>query len=297
MSESRSGRSAKLAWGAVVIVLLAAVGLVTYSLTHAAPISAQAQSAVTAPGVLNAISTVPKAVFDSIGSTVPGVELTPPRSIPGQTPLTAFGRPEVLFVGAEYCPFCAAERWPLVVALSRFGRFTVLGDVASSPSSVFPSTATFSFVGAQYTSRYVTFTGVERYSDQVGADGKFTRIARLTPSQAALFNGYLAMTGGPSARVGPFVDIAGKMVATTSGFSPALLAGLSQAQIADQVASPSEISKEVATTVPPTGSAVIASANQLTVGICAATGQEPASVCLSKGVREASQSLGVPMPR
>ena len=40
--------------------------------------------------------------------------------------LTADGKPEVLYVGAEYCPFCAAERWPVVVALSRFGTWSGL---------------------------------------------------------------------------------------------------------------------------------------------------------------------------
>jgi hypothetical protein len=29
----------------------------------------------------------------------------------------------VVFVGAEYCPYCASERWPLVMALSKFGTF------------------------------------------------------------------------------------------------------------------------------------------------------------------------------
>ncbi|MGH3290263.1 MAG: DUF929 family protein, partial [Trebonia sp.] len=41
-------------------------------------------------------------------------------------PLTRGGKPEVLYVGAEYCPYCAMENWPLIVALSRFGQFTGL---------------------------------------------------------------------------------------------------------------------------------------------------------------------------
>ena len=36
------------------------------------------------------------------------------------TPLTSDGKPELLYLGAEYCPFCAAQRWAMVNALSRF---------------------------------------------------------------------------------------------------------------------------------------------------------------------------------
>jgi len=296
MRGDQPSRSAQLAWGAVVIVLLAATGLVTYGLTHTSSPAAPAQHAVTSQGILDAVSTVPATVFDRIGTTVPGVVLAQPRMVAGQPTLTSHGRPEVLFIGAEYCPFCAAERWALVVALSRFGRFTVLGEATSAPLSVFPSTATFSFVGARYSSRYLAFTGVERYSAQVGADGKFTRIARLTSSQAALLAANPPAVSSSAIGAGPFVDIAGIMVATTSGFSPALLAGQSQAQIAGEVATPPVDGEEPATAVPPTGAAIIASANQLTVGLCAATGQRPMSVCRSKAVRDASQSLGAPAP-
>src|SRR5215471_17073708 len=36
-------------------------------------------------------------------------------------PLTSGGKPEMLYIGAEYCPYCAAMRWSMAVALSRFG--------------------------------------------------------------------------------------------------------------------------------------------------------------------------------
>ena len=45
------------------------------------------------------------------------------------SPLTAKGRPEVLCVGTEYCPYCAAQSWALIVALSRFGMFTGLRTI------------------------------------------------------------------------------------------------------------------------------------------------------------------------
>jgi hypothetical protein len=297
VNDSGRSRPAVLAWSAVVIILIGVVGLVTYALTHVSTPATVTQTALTSPAVLATVSTVPSTTFDDVGVTVPGVELTAPRVTTGQTTPTVGGRPEVLFVGAEYCPFCAAERWPLVVALARFGRFTVLHDATSAPQSVFPGTSTFSFAGAQYTSAYVTFVGVELYSDQVGPDGTFIRIATLTPSQSALV-AHSAGSGSPtSTGTAPFVDIGGRLVTTTSAFSPALLAGQSQSQIAGEVAKPPPLPTGTTGTVdPPTGQAIVAASNQLSAGICAATGQRPAAVCGSKGVRAADQSLGLPAP-
>jgi hypothetical protein len=281
-----------------VVILLGVVGLVTYALTHVSSPTAPALPAVTSPAVLATLSSVPTSTFDEVGVTVPGTVLTPPVVLSGQPSLTVGGKPEVLFVGAEYCPFCAAERWPLVVALARFGTFTALHDAVSSAQSVFPSTATFSFVGVAYTSRWVALTGVELFSDQSGPDGAFRRLTRLTPAQAAVVARTGSSVGGVSAGGTPFLDVAGRLATTTSGFSPALLTGQSQAQIAAAVASPTAATPAggSGTTPPPTGQAVLAAANQLSAGICAATGQRPASVCLSKGVLAADSALGLTRP-
>lgn len=291
MADAGPGRSARWAWGAVAVILLGAAGLVTYALTHGSTAATTAQTAVTAPGILASVSTVPASTFDEVGASVPGAVLTPPQLLADPGSLTAGGKPEVLFVGAEYCPFCAAERWPLILALSRFGRFTVLHDASSADQSVFPGTATFSFVGNRYSSPYLTFTGIELYSDQPGADGSFTPLAHLTPAQAYLVARY-SFADATTAGTSPFVDVGGRMVTTTSGFSPALLAGQSQAQIASELAKPTASgSTSTSTPAPPTGAAIIAAANQLSVGICAATGGQPVAVCHSKGVRAAEQSL------
>ena len=57
----------------------------------------------------------------------------------GSAPTRAAGKPEILYIGAEYCPYCATERWPLAVALSRFGTFTGLRGIHSSATDVYPS--------------------------------------------------------------------------------------------------------------------------------------------------------------
>ncbi len=49
--------------------------------------------------------------------------ITTPQSVNGSS-LVTDGKPEMLFIGAEYCPHSAAERWPLYIALSKFGTFS-----------------------------------------------------------------------------------------------------------------------------------------------------------------------------
>ena len=276
-------RTARFAWGAVVVILVAVIALVTYALTT--PKQRVVQRAVAAPGVVAQLAKVPTSVFDAVGISAPDTTLVAPTVLSGQPPLREAGKPEVLYVGAEFCPFCAAERWPLIVALSRFGHFVGLKNMQSAPLSVFPGIQTFSFVGSTYSSRYLTFAGVELYSDAVDAQGAFTRIATLSPVQTLAVARY-GKRPGNSASPGtfPFVDIGNRMVTSTSGFSPAVLVRQSQEGIAGSLNQAAD----------PVTQAVVAAANQLTAGACAVTGQRPAPVCSSKGVREAAASLGLP---
>ena len=260
-------RTARFVWGAVIVIVVAVIGLVTYALTDPPATQRAVQRTVTAPGVVAQLAKVPSSVFDTVGVAPGDTGLTDPTVVSGQPLLRAGGRPEVLYVGAEYCPFCASERWPLVVALSRFGHFTGLKDMQSAPLSVFPDTQTFSFVGSAYTSPYLTFTGVELYSDAVDARGSFARITTLTPAQTQVVSRYGGRAGtGSVAGSYPFVDIGNQMVTSTSAFSPAVLVSQSQSAIAGGLSQADN----------PTTQAIVASANQLTAGMCASTGQRPA---------------------
>lgn len=244
-------------------------------------------------GAVAPISTIPTATFDEAGASVAGVALTPPAIRHDLGPLSSQGRTEVLSVCTEFSAFCAAERWPLVVALSRFGRFTALADSTSTPAAAFPSLVTFTFHDSLYISRYVTLVGIERFSNQTGANGAFEPLTPLDPAQAAVVNQAAPGGGDPSS---PFIDVGGSAVVTTSGFSPALLVGQSQGQVVSQVTSPPALPGKGSSsgTSPPLGRAVLAVANQLSATICVADGQRPDSVCRSSGVRSADQLLGLP---
>jgi Domain of unknown function (DUF929) len=275
-------RTARFAWGMVIIILIAVIALVIYALT-AQSATPSAVTPVPAPAnVVHALAQVPPSTFDAVGAQVTAkpTPLTPPRLLAGQGRLALDGKPEVLFIGAEYCPFCAAERWPLILALSRFGRFSGLDDTQSAGSSVFSSIQTFSFQNAHFSSPYLAFVGTELYSNELNPNGTFMRIASLTSQESVLVDRYGA--GATSTPI-PFLDIANRMVANTSAFSPGLLTHQTQAAL-------------VASLDPPMGAAgeaIVAAANQLTAGLCLATDQQPKSVCASKGVQAADSSLGI----
>ncbi len=280
----RANRTARFAWAAVVVILIGVIVLIVYALTGPPASSSGAVHRVrTSDAVVAALNQVPAEVFDSVGVTTT-FPLVAPTVLTNQPPLDSSGKPEVLFVGADFCPFCAAERWALIVALSRFGHFSTLHNVQSAPLSVFPEVQTFSFVGSSYSSRYVVFSGVELYSDSVDTHGAFTRIATLTPAQTALVDRYGAGAGdGPRTGTFPFVDIDNLLVTSTSGFSPGVLEGHTQSAIAADLSQPQS----------PIGQVIVASANYLTAGICRATGEQPPSVCASEGVRSAAHALGL----
>ena len=94
------------------------------------------------PEVVAALS-VPAATLDAVGS--PSGDVLPSNIGNGTVLEGADGKPLITYIGAEYCPFCAAERWAVAVALSRFGTFSNLSGTHSSDSDEFPDTQTLSF--------------------------------------------------------------------------------------------------------------------------------------------------------
>jgi hypothetical protein len=280
-NASRINRTARFAWGAVVAISIAVIALIIYALAGPPPAPGVIQRVRTSSTVISALHRVPLSTFDSIGvsATFPLVE---PTVLVGQPSLQSTSKPEVLFVGGEFCPFCAAERWPLIVTLSRFGRFVSLNNMQSSPQSVFPGVQTFSFVSTDYVSKYIALTGIELYSDSANRNGSFTQIAHLSLAESAVVQHYRNESAS-GLRVGtfPFVDIDNLLVTSTSGFSPAVIDGHSQSAIAQDLSQPHN----------PVGQAIVASANFLTAGVCRADGDRPSTVCDSSGVQLAAHSL------
>ncbi|MCL4433510.1 MAG: DUF929 domain-containing protein [Actinobacteria bacterium] len=194
--------------------------------------------------------------------------------------------PVVTFVGSEYCPYCEAASWPLVLALSRFGTFRKLGIASSSSAEAFPSINGFSFYRLAYTSKYVDFTGVEEASSTPSSNpyNGFTTMNRPSESLSSLLQRYDKPPYVAQADAGalPFLDISNQVIVAGPMFSAGLLQAKSYGTIANDIASPS---KSIA------GQAIITSANLITAGLCAVTGAKPAAVCSSPAIQQATALL------
>ncbi len=190
--------------------------------------------------------------------------------------LTYGGKPEMLYIGAEYCPFCAAERWAMIVALSRFGTFSGLTYMESSSSDAFANTPTFSFRDASYASNYISFVSVEIQDRNHGT------LQTPTPQEQSFMTSY--DSGGSI----PFVDIGnqtGNQYVTLNGgaqFQPSVFSG-NWTQIASQLNDPTTA----------VAKAVDGAANYLISAICKVDGGTPNSVCNQSfaGLTQAAYTL------
>lgn len=231
-------------------------------------------SAAATAQVVRDTTSVPASVLDSIGR---GDVSNPPAAVSGAPALTSDGKPEVVYIGYDWCPYCAAQRWALVVALSRFGTFSGLGVTQSASDDVYPNTHTFTFSNAKYTSPYLAFAGVEMQ------DANRNPLQTPTAAQQHLLAVYDEPPYVPSSAAGgiPFVDLGGRYVVSGASFSPQTLAGQNWTQIAAALSDPSS----------PIAKGVNGSANVLTAALCNLTGQQPSDVCSSKAVTEAKGAL------
>ena len=109
----------------------------------------------------------------------------------------------MIYLGAEYCPYCAAQRWAIVSALARFGKFTHLDATHSSSIDVYPSTPTFSFHGSTFTSRYLVLSAVETNSNKI-VNQHYAPLDQPTAEQIKAYNTY------NSTNTIPFTDIANR---------------------------------------------------------------------------------------
>jgi hypothetical protein len=279
IAASQRRRRLTVVFSAIGTVLVVIVALIVVKVTTNGSSAKSGQVATAASqSVINAVTSVPPTVLDSVGV---GTASAVPKAITAPA-LTADGKPRVLYVGAEYCPYCATERWAMVVALSRFGTFTGLGQTTSSPSDVYPSTATLTFHGASFTSSTISFTGKETESNQA-VNGGYAPLDTLSSADQTILNTYDAPPYVSSSDSGsiPFVDIGGKYLISGASYDPGVLKGKTHAQIAAALSDPtSAIAKGADGT-----------ANLITAAICKITSNAPAAVCTSSAVTTATATL------
>lgn len=272
--------------GAVCVVVALIVVMIVVKLSQRAPRGPGTATAVSSK-VVKLVTSVPAAAYNQVGVSPVDTGTTNHKVvvIPVANPpsLTNDGQPEVVYVGAEYCPFCAAERWAMVTALARFGTFSGLGETSSSSTDYAPDTPTLSFHGASYSSRYVAFKGIEL------ANREGQPLDKVPTPVQQLINKYGREPYVPGASATqpppiPFIDFAGNYVISGASYDPAILHGMTHQRVATAITHPdTPISKSVLTT-----------ANTMTAMICQHTNGQPARVCESPGVQAAAATLPHP---
>jgi thiol-disulfide isomerase/thioredoxin len=277
--RSEQRRRILLAGGSVVVVLAVVLVFVFVKLNSKPPSAASAQGLTNGPtgsalaSVVNKVTSVPVSTLDAVGSGN-GAVTGKPTPISGPT-LTSNGKPEMFYMGAEYCPYCAAERWAMIVALSRFGTFKNLATVHSAVANGAgdpepdPDTPTFTFLHATYTSPYLTFTPLEIQTNIPDpATGSYTLLQKPSAAQQAIVTKY----GGANSPI-PFIDFGNHYLISGVSYNPAVLDGMGAnawATIASDLSNPSS----------PVAQAVDGTANYITAAICKGlTSNTPASAC------------------
>jgi len=264
------------AWGSAVVVVVVAV-VVVFVVVASQPSATSAGSNAAQPVPASVLSDV-TGVSSSVSSTIAAGGLSDPLEPVSGSPTALTGpdgNPELLYVGAEYCPYCAAERWSVVVALSRFGTFSNLHVITSSSTDVYPNTNTFSFYQSSYSSSYLDFVPLETETRTQ------TTLQTPTAAEQTLISTYDSAPYSSQAGGIPFMDLGNSFIVSGTAVPPTDHQGMTWQQIAATLSNPKS----------PVALAIIGDANWLTAGICKVTGGQPGSVCGSSTITALESEL------
>jgi hypothetical protein len=257
-----------IAGGSILAVIVIVVGFVVWKTSNGGQASGNTSNGptgVTLAKVTSEVTGVPASALNAVGAG--GSSLGGGIKGISETALTSGGKPEVLFYGALYCPYCAANRWGLIVALSRFGTFSGLTTIHSSATDDPASVPTWSFYGSSYTSKYISFVPVETLGNVAGSNGQYPTLQTPTAAETAIVTKYDGSQGSI-----PFVDFGGKydQSGDLAMLQPTNLSG-DWETIAGDLSQPSTSNAK----------AVDAAANFMTAAVCKLTNNQPATACTS----------------
>jgi hypothetical protein len=269
-----------IAGGSILGVVVIVVAFLFFkTLNHGTPASASSSSAAGTAlpaSVVKDITSVPASTLTSVGAGTANAKSV--AVVSSAKTLSAGGKPEVLYIGAQYCPYCAAERWAMAVALSRFGTFSGLSGIHSAGGQeVYPNTATLNFYKARYTSKYLTFTPVEQETVSEKP------LEKTTAAETALLTKYDSPPYVSASEQGaiPFIDFGGKYFVHGAQYDPQVLSGQTWAQVAAALQDPSSAIAKGAD----------GAANMITATICKVTNNQPSNVCTSPVIKSIQGQL------
>lgn len=233
----------------VVIVAVVGIAIAIFIFTRPSPKPpAPKPTGSAAVDLIGGLAGISAAELDKVGK---GSATSSRFTHISEPPLRSGGKPVLLYIGAEYCPYCAGERWALIVALARFGTIAGVSPITSSEGSI----PTFTFHGSSYKSDYLVYRPVE------AADGTGKPLDKPTAAEAALEQKYASGI--------PFVDFGNRTTFDGATYDISPLQGMSWEDVLVQLNQPTSA----------TAQGILGSANLLTAGICQLTDQQPGDVC------------------
>lgn len=124
------------------------------------------------------------------------------------------GKLPVFFMGAEYCPYSAAERWAIVRALQKFGQWTGLKQtISAARDEPFLNLPTYDFTEATYNSSQIDFVAREIENRE------FKPLQKLSKTEEKLVRQF-----NPEKTI-PFLLIGGRFMQLEAGFTPKTFVG------------------------------------------------------------------------
>lgn len=187
----------------------------------------------------------------------------------------------LLYIGADFCPYCAGERWGLMLTVLRFGKLNGVRYTFSSSTDVYPNTPTVTFLHASFTSPYLDFQAIET------ADREQHPLTQPDALQNKIFTTFDAPPYVQYSESIPFVYVNGQYMLGSLLVTPKDIDGKTWDQIAATLANPKS----------PLFKRVMPRVNLLTAAICRGNGGQPIDVCTAPGVKAADGVLGTLLPR
>jgi thiol-disulfide isomerase/thioredoxin len=266
--------------GVIIAVSLTGGGGTTTQTSKGAPGGVPLGTFAVPQALVNKVGDVPVSALVGAVQASPSAETLPEKLPARADALTVDGKPAILYIGAEWCPYCAAERWALVMALSKFGTFGPLRGTTSSPTDYSPSTPTFSFYGAGYTSKYLAFVPVEQETNN--------RVALQSPTKAqkALFTQWDAPPYVDASNAGaiPFLYLAGKYLLLGAQYASVAISGMPFTKAVSYLTSGTNVTSKQAE----------ASAGYLVGDLCTLTHNQPSTVCAAVPAKLKGKTASVP---
>jgi hypothetical protein len=189
------------------------------------------------------------------------------------TPISYGGKPEIVYVSSDFCPYCAITRWGFIIALMRFGNFTSLHYMTSSATDIYANSATFTFYNASYSSALLSLVAAEASTNN--GDPLMT----LNSIENATYNKYDVYTEYKGSI--PFIDFANESVQIGASVTPQVIKGMDWGEVISMMRNASS----------PVAQAIIGNANVFTAYICASNASLQADAVCHQGYVAKVKSL------